>query len=106
MYLRYNLLDKRFGIEVLGGVNAGFVVGNNAYIDNEYGKQNVGSTEDISTLNFSGTVGVGVNYMLGKHFSLAVEPRLNYYLSSINTNSEVVYRPYRIGIFTGVYYEF
>ena len=106
LYLRYNVLDKRFGIELLGGVNAGFVVGNKAYIDNEFGKQNIGSTEDISTLNFSGTVGLGLNYMLGKRFSLAVEPRLNYYLSSINSNPAVDYRPYRIGLFTGVYYEF
>jgi len=106
LYLRYSVLDKRFGIELMGGVNAGFIVGNNAYIDNDYGKQNIGSTEDISTLNFSGTIGLGVNYMLGKHISLAVEPRVNYYLNSINSNPEVSYRPYRVGVFTGIYYEF
>lgn len=106
LYLRYRILDKRFGIELMGGVNAGFVVGNNAYIDNNYGKQNIGSTEDISTLNLSGTVGMGVNYMLGKHISLAIEPRFNYYLNSINSNPDVDYRPYRIGVFTGIYYEF
>lgn len=106
LYLRYSILDKKFGIELMGGINAGFVVGNNAYIDNDYGKQNIGSTEDISTLNISGTVGVGMNYALGKNFSLAFEPRLNYYLNSINTNPDVDYRPYRVGFFTGVYYEF
>ncbi|HYQ59260.1 MAG TPA: outer membrane beta-barrel protein, partial [Draconibacterium sp.] len=106
LYLRYSLLDKKFGIEVLGGVNAGFVIGNNAYLDNDYGVQNIGSTADISTLNFSGTLGVGVNYELGKHFSFALEPRLNYYLNSINSNPDVDYRPYRIGVYTGVYYEF
>ncbi len=106
LYIRYSILDKKFGIELMGGLNAGFVVGNNAYIDNDFGKQNIGSTEDISTLNLSGTIGVGLNYMMGKHFSLAVEPRLNYYLNSINTNPDVSYRPYRIGVFTGLYYEF
>lgn len=106
LYLRYNVLDKRFGIELMGGFNAGMVVGNNAYIDNEYGKQNIGSTEDISAMNLSGTIGLGMNYGLGKHFSLALEPRLNYYLNSINSNPDVDFRPYRIGIFTGVYYEF
>ncbi len=106
LYLRYSVIDKKFGVEVLGGINAGMVVGNNAYIDNEYGKQNVGSTNDISTLNLSGTIGVGMNYALGKHFSLALEPRLNYFLNSINSNPDVDFRPYRVGIFTGVYYEF
>jgi hypothetical protein len=106
LLLRYEVLSKRFGIELVGGLNAGFVVGNNAYINNNYGTQNIGSTQDISTLNFSGLVGVGMNYRLGKHISLALEPRLNYYLSSINSNPDITYRPYRIGVYTGVYYEF
>ncbi|MEN8117440.1 MAG: hypothetical protein ABFS16_10700 [Bacteroidota bacterium] len=106
LYLRYSLLDKKIGIELMGGLNAGVVVGNSAYIDNEYGLQRIGTTEDISTLNLSSTVGIGVNYALGNHFSLAVEPRLNYYLNSINTNPDVNYRPYRVGVFTGIYYEF
>jgi len=105
-YLRYSVIDKKIGVELLGGLNAGVLVGNSAYIDNEFGNQRIGSTEDISTLNLSGTVGIGVNYALGKHFSVAVEPRVNYYLNSINSNPEVNYRPYRIGIFTGLYYEF
>ncbi len=106
LYLRYRVLDSKFGIELVGGVNAGVVVGNNAYIDNSYGLQNIGKTEDISTINLSGTVGVGMNYALGKHISVAVEPRLNYYFTSINSNPEIDFRPYRIGIFTGLYYEF
>jgi opacity protein-like surface antigen len=90
----------------VGGINAGLVVGNNAYIDNEYGVQNIGRTQDISTVNVSGTVGVGLNYALGKNLSVAVEPRLNYYLNSINRNPEVDFRPYRVGVYTGLYYEF
>jgi hypothetical protein len=90
----------------LGGVNAGLIVGNNAYIENDFGKQNVGETQDISTLNFSGTLGFGVNYGFGKHFSFALEPRLNYYLNSINSNPDIDYKPYRIALFTGVYYAF
>ena len=106
IYLRYRLVDKKFGVDVMGGLNAGIVVGNQVYINNQFGKQNIGSTEDISTLNFSGTLGIGLNYGLGKHISLSLEPRLSYYLNSINTNPDVVYRPYRFGLFTGVYYAF
>ena len=106
LYFRYRLVDLKFGVDLLGGVNAGVVVGNNAYIDNEFGLQNIGETRDISTLNLSGTVGVGLNYALSKNLSLAVEPRLNYYLNSINKNPEVEYRPYRVGFYTGLYYEF
>jgi hypothetical protein len=106
MYLRYKVIDSKVDIDILGGVNAGLVVGNNAYLDNGYGTQNIGKTEDVSSLNMSGTIGVGVNYALGKHFSLAVEPRFNYYLNSINRNPAVEFRPYRVGVYTGLYYDF
>jgi hypothetical protein len=106
LYLRYLLIDRKIDVELVGGVNAGLVVGNNAYIDNEYGIQNIGKTSDISTVNVSGTVGVGLNYALGKNLSVAVEPRVNYYLNSINRNPEVDFRPYRVGVYTGLYYEF
>ncbi len=106
LYARYSLVDKRFGLELMGGFNAGWLVGNNVYINNEYGKQQIGSVQDISTLNFSSTIGLGFNYSLSKHLSIGLEPRLNYYLKSISSNPEVNYRPYNIGIYTGVYYEF
>jgi hypothetical protein len=105
-FVRYRVVDSKIGVELITGLNAGIVVGNNAYIDNQYGLQNIGETQDISTVNLSGTVGMGVNYALGKNFSVAVEPRFNYYLNSINTNSSVDFRPYRMGFFTGVTYEF
>ena len=106
LFVRYRVIDTKIGVELITGVNAGIVVGNNAYIENQYGLQNIGETQDISPVNLSGTVGVGVNYALGKHFFIAFEPRFNYYLSSINSNPSVEFRPYRLGFFTGVTYEF
>jgi len=106
LYVRYRLVDSKIGIELITGLSTGIVVGNNAYIENQYGTQNIGETLDISTFNISGTLGMGVNYALGKHFSVAVEPRFNYYLNSINNNESVEFRPYRIGFYTGVTYEF
>ena len=106
VYLRYHLVDSKIGVEVLGGFNASVVVGNNAYIDNQYGVQNIGKTQEIAPVNISGTLGVGVNYALGKKLSVSVEPRVNYYLNSLNTNPDINFRPYRIGVYTGLNYEF
>ncbi|SHE67798.1 Outer membrane protein beta-barrel domain-containing protein [Mariniphaga anaerophila] len=106
LYLRYLVVDQKIDLELVGGINAGLVVGNSAYLKNEYGVQDIGRTRDISKVNVSGTLGVGVNYALGKHLSVAVEPRINYYLNSINRNPEVDFRPYRVGVYTGLYYAF
>ena len=106
LYMRYLLIESKIDVEIMGGVHAGLVVGNNAFMENEYGVQNIGQTKDISPLNLSGAVGVGLNYALGKRLSLAVEPRFNYFLNSINSNPAVDYRPYRVGVHTGLYYDF
>lgn len=74
LFVRYRLVDSKFGVELISGLNAGIIVGNDAYIDNQYGLQNIGETRDISTVNLSGTIGIGLNYALSKHFALAIEP--------------------------------
>ncbi len=106
LYVRYNIIDDKIGVQVLGGLSAGIVTGNNVYMKDNYGSQNVGKTRDISTFNVSGAIGFGVSYELSRRISMSVEPRFNYYLNSINKDPDVEYRPYRIGIYTGLYYEF
>ncbi len=106
LYARYRVVDSKFGVELITGLNTGIVVGNDAYISNQYGVQNIGETLDISSVNIAGTLGVGLNYELGKNFAVALEPRFLYYLNSINSNPSVEFRPYRIGIYTGLVYAF
>lgn len=106
VYLRYTLIDSRFDVEMIGGFSSNFMVGNNAYIENNSGKNLIGSTKDMESLNYSGTLGVGLKYGLSKRFYLNVEPRIKYYLNSLNSNSAVTYKPYTVGVFTGLSYEF
>lgn len=106
LYLRYTLLDSKFGIEMLGGFSSNVLVGNETFMDSQYGKNLIGKTQDMQTLNYSGTLGVGFKYSLSRRLYLNLEPRVKYYLNSLNTNSEVTYKPYTIGVFTGLSYEF
>ncbi len=106
LYLRYVVLDRKMNVELVGGLNAGLVVGNNAFIENEYGLQKIGKTRDIGMMNVSGTMGIGLTYSLSNHISVGFEPRFHYYLNSINRNPDVAFRPYRMGFFSGLFYEF
>lgn len=106
LFLRYLVADSKIDVELVGGVNAGLVVGNKAYINNDHGLQNIGKTDDISMVNLSGTIGIGATYALNKHISFSLEPRMNYYVNSINRDPEVDFHPYRVGIYSGLYYEF
>jgi len=106
LYLRYTLIDSRFDVVVLGGFSSNVLVGNQIFVEDGSGKSLVGKTKDMESLNYSGTLGLGFKYGLSKRIFLNVEPRMKYYLNSLNSNSSVTYKPYTFGVFTGLSYEF
>ena len=106
LFARYMLVDSKIGVELIGGFSTNILTGNNVYMENNSGREQVGSTEDISTMNFSGSAGVGLIYAFGKNLSVSVEPRFSYYLNSINNSGDVTFKPWRVGVFTGLSYEF
>jgi len=106
LYLRYTLIDSKFDVEMLGGFSSNVLVGNQTFMESSAGKSLIGSTKDMESMSYSGTLGVGLKYGLSKRIYLNVEPRVKYYLNSLNRNSAVTYKPYTIGVFTGLSYEF
>lgn len=106
LYLRYTLIDARFDVVMLGGFSSNVLVGNQIFVDNGSGKSLVGKTQDMEAMNYSGTLGMGFKYGLSKRIFLNVEPRMKYFINSLNSNSAVTYKPYTIGVFTGLSYEF
>jgi hypothetical protein len=106
LYLRYTLIDARFDVIMLGGFSSNILVGNQIFVEDSSGKSLVGKTKDMQGLNYSGTLGLGFKYGVSKRIFLNVEPRIKYYLNSLNSNSSVNYKPYTIGVFTGLSYEF
>lgn len=106
LFLRYALVDRKFGIDMVGGLSSNILVGNRLYVDGNSGKSLVGRTKDLETFNYSGTFGLGFKYGLTDRLSLNVEPRFKYFLNSLSSNSSITYKPYTFGIYTGLSYEF
>ena len=106
LFARYQLIDARLDVELMGGLSTNLIVGNNVFMESNSRRELVGSTQDINTVNFSGTAGVGLIYAVGRNLSMSVEPRLSYYLNSINHSGDVNFKPWRVGVFTGLSYEF
>lgn len=106
LYLRYTVLDARFDIELMGGFSSNVLIGNDTYLQDSNGKSLVGKTQDMQGLNYSGTMGLGLKYGLSRRIYLNLEPRIKYFLNSLNTNAAVNYKPYTIGVYTGISYQF
>ena len=106
VFMRYKLIDRSFDLNLIGGVGVNFLIGNDVFLMINSGKQVLGETKDINTINYNGTLGIGIEYPLFKRINLRLEPLVKYYLNPINTSSSVKAHPYSFGLYTGINYTF
>lgn len=104
--MRYKLLDKQFGIHLLGGINTNVLVSNNVQLVNRDEIIASGVTEGLRDIAFSSSVGMGMSYEISQRFAINVEPTLKVFLNSLNSQANFNTRPYSLGIFSGVTYQF
>jgi hypothetical protein len=82
------------------------VVGNQVILESSSSREYVGRTGDIAPLGISGSTGFGILYPLSKRISLTIEPRASYWLSSLNKGSDVTFRPWKVGVYSGLTFGF
>ncbi|MEA1898943.1 MAG: hypothetical protein U9N53_14895 [Bacteroidota bacterium] len=100
--IRYKLIDKKLGMNVISGLGASFLVDNAVYM-NYMGEQfPLGQIENVKVVNFTGTLGLGLEYSVNKKLSLNLEPSIKYFLNSLNTDSKFSTHPYFFGVYSGV----
>ena len=104
--LRYRLNSGKVQLNLLGGVSSNLLIGSQVIFTTGGEREKTGKTESIRTVNYSGNLGLSVDYDISDHFMLLFEPRYKYYLNSINEDRLINARPYLFGIFTGLRYKF
>lgn len=106
LILRYRLINRKIGFNLLGGLSTNLLVGSNTYYHSEGDREKIGETTDLKPFNYSSIVGLGLDYTVSKHLNISLEPTFRYYLNSINQSSIIRSYPYSIGVFTGLRYSF
>lgn len=103
--LNYALIDKKFGVNLIGGVSSLFLVDNSVLLESEGLVTEVGEANNANSVNFSTNVGVGLNYEFSPKVELSLEPVFKYQL---NTFSETAgaFRPFSVGVYSGVTFKF
>jgi len=104
--VRYKVIDRKVGVNLVGGMSYNFLVNNSVYAVLDGGKYPVGTTEDLNNVSLSSSLGMGMEYKLSQNLSLNLEPTFRYYLNPFNSGNPVGVHPYSIGIFSGVAYKF
>ena len=106
MLMRYKLIDKKLGLNLLGGFNTNVLVDNSVKLENSSDVLARGTIEGLKPLTWSSSLGMGLNYEINEHINFNIEPTLKIQLNSLNSLSYVNARPYSFGVFTGVSYQF
>ena len=65
----------------------------------------IGKATNLNNMHFSTNLGLGFSYNFIKNFQLNLEPMLKYQINAFTTNSGN-FKPYIVGISTGLSYKF
>ncbi len=103
--LEYTLLNKKVGINVIGGFSTLFVNKNEIYAVNENGRTLIGEATNIKDMSYSANFGLGMNYNLSEKVKINLEPMFKYQINTFS-NSSGDFQPYFIGVYTGLSYKF
>ncbi len=103
--LNYALLDKRFGVNLVGGFSSLFLVDNSVILSSGDLTTEVGEANNLNSVNFSGNIGFGVNYKFTPKILLNIEPVFKYQLNTFS-NTAGQFQPFSVGVYSGLNFRF
>jgi hypothetical protein len=103
--LSYAIVNKKLGIAVIGGISTLLLGNNDVSVTAGSYNETLGSANNLSDLSFATNIGLGVHYKLSNSFKFNVEPMFKYQLNPY-TDSAVDFKPYYVGVYTGLSFKF
>jgi hypothetical protein len=103
--MEYNLLDRKLGINLIGGVSSLFLVENSVSLQSGEEVTEIGEATNMNSLNFSTNLGLGFYYRLNTRFEINLQPMFKYQLNTF-TETSGNFRPYSIGVYSGLNFRF
>ncbi len=103
--MKYNLYDKKVGLNLVGGFSTFILTKNTVTIASQNNITNLGESNNLNSFNFSGNLGVDLDYKINKSWYLNVAPMFKYQFNTYSNNSGN-FRPYYFGVYSGLNYKF
>nr|WP_262908939.1 outer membrane beta-barrel protein [Leeuwenhoekiella parthenopeia] len=102
----YALIDKKIGMQIIGGFSTLFL--NDDSVILEEGSRfstELGSSNSLNNTSFSTNIGLGFDYRITPTLEFNLEPMFKYQLNAY-TNGVSDFKPYYMGIYTGINLKF
>ncbi len=104
--LRYKMVDRKLDFSLIGGFSTHFLAGNSLKIVDSYTTYDRWETDNVSRVNYAGTVGLGLEYPVFANMLISLEPKFRYYLNPLYKSGDLNVFPYSVGVFAGISYVF
>lgn len=101
----YQVLDKKIGINIIGGFSTFFLGKNELYADVDGQKIFIGKANNLNKMSYSANIGFGLDYKIAKKLTFNIEPMFKYQLNTYSDNTGD-FRPYVFGVYSGFSYKF
>ncbi len=91
---------------VIGGFSSLFLQNDEVILLSDVvGTSDIGSANNLNTVNFSGNFGLDFDYQINKNLFLNINPMVKVHLNTFARNSNG-YQPYFVGVYSGIKYQF
>ena len=105
MELNYRVGNKKFGLNLIAGFSSFILDGNEVYAELLDEQTYIGEANNIRNMSFSSNVGVGLDYKFTEKFKFNLEPTFKYQINAYeNTSGD--FKPYIVGVYSGISYTF
>ena len=103
--IKYQITDGRIGLNIVGGFSTLFLNKNELLIEADGFRTSIGEASNLKDINFSGNIGVDVDYLIHKNLYINVSPMLKVQTNTFS-KSTGDFQPYYLGIYTGLNFKF
>ena len=103
--VEYSIINKKFGLNVIGGFSTLFLNENEIYSVVEGNRTLLGEASNINDMSYSANFGLGLNYHISDKLKLNLEPMFKYQINTFN-NTSGDFQPYFIGVYSGFSFKF
>lgn len=103
--LKYSVTDGKLGVNLVGGFSTLLLNKDEVFVETNSFTQSLGSSNNLRSINFSGNIGLDVDYSIRKNLFINISPMFKMQTNTFSKNSGSI-QPYYLGVYTGLNYKF
>ena len=103
--IKYNITDGKFGVNLVGGFSTLLLNRDEVFVETNSFSQSLGSSNNLRSVNFSGNIGLDVDYSIKKNLYINISPMFKVQTNTFSKNPGSI-QPYYLGVYTGLNYKF